>query len=258
MVRPAQHVWFELVTSDQDAAEAFYADVVGWRMADAGMPGFRYTLASFGEARIAGIMAMPGAPPAWLGYVAVDDVDGDAAKVAALGGAVHKPAEDIPGVGRFAVVADPQGAAFVLFKGLPADPAMPQLPPMATGSIGWHELYATDWEAVFPFYAELLGWEKDEALDMGPMGTYQLFRAGGNAIGGMMNNPNVPRPMWLYYFVVDDIDAGKARLEAAGGTVMNGPMEVPGGAWVVQARDPQGAMFALVGMRAVAAGATAG
>lgn len=252
MANPAEYVWCELVTSDQDAAEAFYADVVGWTMEDAGMPDFRYAMCSVGERPVGGIMTDPEERPRWLGFVAVDDVDAFAARVSEKGGEVRKPAEEIPGGGRFAVVADPQGAEFVLYKGAAENPP-PPMAPMATGSVGWHELYARDWEAAFAFYADLFGWTKDEAIEMGPMGTYQLFKAGGHAIGGMMNNPEVPHPMWLYYFVVDDIDGAKARLEAAGGTVLNGPMEVPGGAWVVQANDPQGAMFALVGMRTTAA-----
>jgi predicted enzyme related to lactoylglutathione lyase len=86
-------------------------------------------------------------------------------------------------------------------------------------------------------------------MDMGPMGTYLLFNAGGDAIGGMMNDPAFKRPMWLYYFNVDDIEAAQARVQAAGGSVLNGPHEVPGGSWVIQAQDPQGAKFALVGPR---------
>jgi predicted enzyme related to lactoylglutathione lyase len=254
MAAPNHHVWYELITTDQDAAEAFYADVAGWSLADSGMPGMRYTIISAGEHRIGGIMAMEnGPPPIWMGYVGVDDVDAFAARVKELGGAVHKAPEDIPGVGRFSVVTDPQGAVFVLFKGTPSpDMPAPERPPyMAPGTIGWNELHTTDWKAAFDFYAQLFGWAKDEAMDMGEMGTYQLIRTGADhAEGAMFDSPQMPQPVWLYYVSVPDIDAAKAKVEAGGGNVLSQPMEVPGGMWVFQATDPQGAMFALVGQRA--------
>jgi predicted enzyme related to lactoylglutathione lyase len=121
---------------------------------------------------------------------------------------------------------------------------------MAPGSIGWNELAATDMPAAWPFYAAMFGWTKAEAMDMGPMGIYQIFATNGIACGGMMTRPEgVPGPYWAYYISVPDIDAAVARATGAGARIMNGPMEVPGGAWVVQALDPQGAMFAMVGMR---------
>jgi predicted enzyme related to lactoylglutathione lyase len=187
-----------------------------------------------------------GARPAWIGYVGVDDVDGFAERVKAAGGTIHKPAEDIPGVGRFAVVADPQGASFVLFKGSGGQP--PQRPASdVPGMPSWNELHAGEWQSAFAFYADLFGWTKAEAVDMGPMGTYQLFAAGSAPIGGMMTkSESIPAPFWLHYFSVDAIDAATARLTGKGGRVLHGPHQVPGGSWIVQCQDPQGAMFALV------------
>ena len=246
-------VWYELMTSNLDAAEAFYKSVVGWSMADAGMPGGRYTLVSAGSDMVGGLMTLPpeaaamGARPGWVGYVGVDDVDAAAAGVKAAGGAIHRPADDIPGVGRFAVVADPQGAAFVVFKGMGDMPA-PQGGADAPGRVGWHELSANDWESALAFYSQHFGWTKVDAMDMGPQGTYLLFATGATAVGGMMNKmPQVPAPFWLFYFNTDDIDAAVARVNAGGGQVVHGPMEVPGGSWIVNCMDPQGAMFALVG-----------
>ena len=245
MAQPRAHCWYELVTTDHDAAEAFYTKVVGWRITDSATPGFRYSILHAAETPIGGLMAMdPGPGPKWFGYVAVDDVDGYADKVAAAGGKVHRAPEDIPGVGRFAYVSDPQGAWFVLFKGQGEEPTRPAY--MTPGTAGWHELHSSDAAAGFGFYAELFDWTKDEALDMGPMGIYQLFRTNTQgAIGGMMTDPSQPS-IWLYYFAVEDIDAARRRVLDAGGQVIHGPHEVPGGAWVFQARDPQGAMFALV------------
>jgi len=248
-------VWYELMTSDPEGAKAFYSAVVGWTMKDVPMPGMTYTLALMGEAQIAGMMGIPeqakamGVPPNWTGYVAVTDVDASAKEVVRLGGKVLREPTDIPGIGRFAIVADPHGAVVALFWGDgegPMDPGQ-----MAPGHIGWHELYAGDLETDFGFYSALFSWKKHQAMDMGPMGVYQLFgMEDGSDIGGMMTRPKeVPVPAWLYYFNVGDIDAALARITGAGGKVLNGPMEVPGPMWIVQAIDPQGAAFAVVGAR---------
>jgi hypothetical protein len=245
-------VWHELITTDAAAATAFYTGVVGWAARDSGMPGVSYTLLFAGDAMAAGLMAQPpeaaGTPPGWMGYVEVADVDASAAQAEALGGSVCMAPHDIPTVGRFAVIADPQGAAIALFR---PDGDGPRPASMSPGSVGWNELMAADMPAVWPFYAAMFGWTKGEALEMGPMGTYQLFAANGKVCGGMMTRPpEVPASFWAYYLTVPDIDAAVARATAGGGRILMGPMEVPGGAWVIQGQDPQGAMFALVGMRA--------
>lgn len=253
----APFCWYELMTTDLAASEAFYGTVIGWTAADSGMPGFRYSILKAGEIAIAGAMALPdelvtaGVPPHWIGYVRVEDVDAMLPRLVTAGGTVHKAAEDIPGVGRFAVVADPHGAAFCLFReDGPMPAAEPSTDPCRPGHVGWHELQAGDGDAAFAFYAELFGWTEADRHDMGPMGVYRLFATGGAAVGGMMTKvPECPRPFWLYYFGVEALDAAIDRLTAAGGKVAMGPMEVPGGAWIVQAFDPQGAMFALLAAR---------
>ena len=242
-------VWYELMADDLEAAAAFYGAVVGWTGADAGLPDRRYTILSAGGRGVAGAMAMPddaraaGARPAWIAYIASGDVEGDVAKSTAAGGHVRLAPVDIPGVGRIAILGDPQGATFGVFA--PAGAAPP--PPAAhdsAGMAGWHELHAKEWQAAFAFYADLFGWEKTGAVEMGPMGTYLLFGVAGTPVGGMMTSPNAQG--WLYYFTVTDIDAAAARVTGAGGMVLNGPIEVPGGSWIIQCKDPQGAAFALV------------
>ncbi len=248
-------VWYELVSSDGPAAEAFYQAVVGWTTQDAGMPGMRYALASVDNTQVGGIMTLSaaakaaGAQPGWCGYVAVPDVDADAARMVQRGGMVHSAPTDIPGVGRFAMVADPQGAVFALFKGLPAERPAP--PPAGTpGTFGWHELHAVDVAAALALYAELFGWTATEAMDMGPMGVYQMFATGAAPVGGMMRSADDgTRAHWLYYIHVEQIDAAADRVRAHGGQVVNGPMEVPGNMWILQCTDPQGAQFALLGPR---------
>lgn len=244
-------VWYELMTTDMKAAEVFYTDIVGWSARDAGMAGMNYTLFSAGDHQIAGLMTMPdGAlemkvPPAWLGYIAVDDIDDLAARVGAEGGTVHRAPEDIPNIGRFAIVTDPHGAAFSLFQADGEPP--PHLEQMAPGNVGWHELMAGDLDTAFSFYSNLFGWTKDQAMDMGDMGVYQIFAHNGQPIGGMMTKPKeVPNPFWLYYFNVDAIDAAIDRAQSGGANLLMEPMEVPGGAWIAQFTDPQGAVFALV------------
>jgi len=243
-------VWYELMTTDTEGAKAFYGQVVGWGTRDApgGLP---YTLFTTGEMPVAGLMDLPkearamGAPPGWIGYVAVADVDAAADRAKRLGATVHVPPQDIPNIGRFAILADPQRAVFALFRGADSGKYEPPAPG-TPGQIGWHELLAADWERAFDFYAALFGWQKADAIDMGGMGTYQLFAAGGPPIGGMFNKPPmVPAPFWLYYFRVGDIDAAAGRVTGGGGQVLNGPMEVPGGDWILNAVDPQGAHFSL-------------
>lgn len=251
MPAPNSFVWYELMTTDMDAADAFYRAVIGWRSQDSGMPGMRYTIMSAGDKMVAGLMTIPeevraaGGRPAWLGYVGTPDVDAATDGVRQAGGTVYRPPEDIPNVGRFSVVADPQGAVFMLFT--PKDSDASPAPPGTPGHVGWHELYAADWQKAFDFYASQFGWAKGDALDMGEMGTYQLFATGGPAIGGMMNKPDmVPVPAWMFYFNVDAADAAAARVTENGGQVVIAPMQVPGGSWILQGMDPQGAMFALV------------
>jgi predicted enzyme related to lactoylglutathione lyase len=248
-------IWYDLMTTDPKAAEAFYRGVLGWRAQDSGVPDRSYTILSVGETNIGGLMALrpdacaAGARPGWTGYVAVDDVDAYAARVKQAGGAIHHGPEDIPGVARFAVVADPHGARLNIIKGF--SDAKPQPPaPGTPGHVGWRELHAGDGPSAFAFYSGLFGWTKDEAMDMGPMGIYQLFAIGGVPSGGMMTKTKeMPAPTWLYYVNVDDIDAAAARVKDGGGEILHGPLEVPGGSWIVQCGDPQGAMFALLGPR---------
>jgi hypothetical protein len=243
--------WYELMTNDAAAAGRFYSDVVGWKAekAQGEMPYTMFLTPAGppvgGMMGISPEMAQQGARPGWVGYVAVDDLEASTAKVTELGGTVHRPPAEIPGVGRFSVVADPFGAVFMLFQAaagytMPADGEGP-------GFIAWRELMAGDLEPAWAFYSALLGWTKDTDHDMGPMGAYRLFKTGGdNAAGGMMTKPaELPASFWTYYFTVDGVRSATDRLTGAGGKVMNGPMQVPGGDWVVQAMDPQGAMFAL-------------
>ena len=249
--KASRFIWYALSTNNSAAAAAFYAEVVGWTMQDSQTPGMDYSLWLAGESMIGGMMpimpqaAAMGMRPTWLGYLSVANVDESIARITAKGGLLLFGPIDVPNVGRFATVADPQGAAFsVMTPGMEGESTC--FAHGKLGHIGWNELYAKDWEAAFAFYAEEFGWQKSDAIDMGPMGVYQLFNAGEAPIGGMMTNTTPPRPFWNFYFNVADINAAKARVEAAGGKVLLGPMQVPGGQFVLQAMDPEGAVFGLV------------
>ena len=246
-------VWYELMTTDPQAAQAFYNAVIGWTARDAGSPGGDYTLLSMGEHTAAGLMKIPqeacdmGAPPCWTGYIAVDGVDEYVQRVQQAGGFVFRPAQDIPNVGRFAVVTDPNHAPFIIFQSLPGmtEPSAP--PAGSPGLMGWNELLVDDLESTFAFYAQLFGWGKAEAVDMGPMGTYQIFTIHGQGAGGMMKKPpEAPAYFWQYYINVAEIHDTLARVKAHGGQVLHDPEQVPGGSWIAHCLDPQGVFFAVV------------
>jgi predicted enzyme related to lactoylglutathione lyase len=255
MTAPANRfVWYELATTDPAEAARFYESVIGWAPADASTPRQPYTLLSAGGVPVAGMLPLPehlrarGVGPHWTGYIGVSDLDGVLARIGPAGGSLHFGPEAVPGVGRLAVVGDPQGAVFSLLQPEPGISGPPPAPGGTPGHTGWHELHAADQQTVFPFYAELFGWTRGNAVEMGAMGTYQTFNIGDVWTGGMMNRmrPDA-HPAWLFYVNVESASAAAGRVAPAGGTVMNGPQQVPGGSWIVQATDPQGAMFAFVG-----------
>jgi uncharacterized protein len=252
---PRAFIWYELMTTDTAAAASFYAQVTGWQAKDAGMGDRSYSILSVGETAIGGMLGLTsemcdaGARPCWTGYIGVGDVDAEAARVVAAGGGILRAPENIPGVGRFAVVADPYGAAFVLFRGT-SDQAPATLPAGTPGTIGWRELHAGDGAGAWEFYSQLFGWTKADAVDMGKLGVYQTFAAGGAPIGGMMTRmPETPGTFWQFYFCVDAVDAAVARATAAGAKLVMGPHQVPGGSWIATLVDPQGAIFAVVSMQ---------
>lgn len=246
-------IWYELLTNDPDAALAFYHKVVGWQARDSGQPGMDYRILGIPGADIGGLMPIPaqaresGMRPHWYGYISVADVDACVAHVIAAGGEPWMPASDIPGVGRIAMVRDPQGATVYVMRPSGAGESR-GFAPGVPGHCGWHELHARDWTTALAFYRQEFGWHQVNAMDMGPMGTYLMFGYGtGDAVGGMVSDSRAPRPHWLFYFNVDDIHAAHARVTAYGGTPGMDPHEVPGGLWMFHAQDPQGASFALVG-----------
>lgn len=250
-------IWYELLTSDADAAGDFYAQVVGWSVAEAGQPGMDYRILSMPDGQVGGLMTLTeamranGARPCWLGYIGVDDVDSSAESIRKAGGSIHMEPQGIPGVGRFAFVADPQGVMFYIMRGTTdeASTAFAADQPRQ-GHCAWNELSTTDPAAALDFYAGQFGWRQEGDLDMGPMGKYQFLWHGPGMIGAVMPKmPQMPMPFWTYYFRVPDIDKAVATITSLGGTILQEPMEIPGGDYSMNAMDPQGAAFALVGAR---------
>lgn len=238
-------IWHELLTTDTTAAAAFYPRAVPWRTQPSSMPG--YTIWMAGQSQVGGLMALPpeaaGTPPHWLIYVGTPNVDATAEHAQRLGARVLKPATDIPNVGRFAVLADPQGATFALYTPGPSGGAVPAPGP---GVFSWHELATTDVAGALRFYGELFGWTKGQGHDMGAMGVYQIFERFGSMVGGMCNvqGPATP-PSWLSYVQVADSGRAVAAAKSAGGRLLHGPVEVPGGSWIALFMDPQGGAFAV-------------
>jgi predicted enzyme related to lactoylglutathione lyase len=251
---PAQilgrHVWSELMTSDPAAAEAFYKNIVGWTSAPFEGSPMPYTLFKRrGDVGVAGVMRTPDGmnmPPFWAMYIAVPNIEEAVAKIKKLGGRELSEVITVPTVGRMQMMTDPQGASFYIHEPEPRD-VSPDADP-EIGEPSWLELMTTDAPAAMSFYESLFNWQPSEAMDMGPDGKYQMFNRGSRMIGGMMNKPahlaDAP-PFWTIYFRVPDINAAADRVKAHGGRILNGPMEVPGGDWIVNAIDPQGAAFAL-------------
>ena len=251
MTERGEFVWYELMTTDAEGAKAFYTDVVGWGTSPFEGSPVPYTMWMKGESAVGGVMDLPdearqaGAPPHWLGYVAVPDVDAAAEKAQELGGRVIHGPHDIPEVGRFAILADPQGAVVSAFKG--AQEMSRENKDPEPGDVSWHELATSDYGAAFDFYSTLFGWDKQQAMDMGEAGIYQMYGLGEKMLGGMYTKTaDMPGPpAWTYYVSVADVDAAKATIEGNGGTILVGPMDVPGGGRILMALDPQGAAFAL-------------
>ena len=248
-VLPGRFVWHELMTSDPNAAKAFYQAVVGWGN-QPWAPDGSYDVWLNGQAPVGGVMALPdhvkamGVPPHWLTYVSVPDTDGYTKRVQELGGKVLKEPESLPNVGRFAIVADPQGAVFALFTS--EHPTPPDALPNP-GEFSWHELATTDYEAAFKFYSTLFGWINTSTMDMGPAGKYLMYGFKEDMpLGGIYNkDAHIPVPNWLPYALVADADAAAETAKKLGGKVLVDPMEVPGGDRIAVLMDPQGAAFAV-------------
>jgi predicted enzyme related to lactoylglutathione lyase len=243
-----QFCWYELTTPDVDAAKKFYPRFTGW-----GTVAFDndYTMFTTGGVPRAGIfrlndqMRQQGVPPNWMPYVESDNVDDTARKASSLGGKVIVNPTDIPGTGRFAVVQDPQGATFGIYRSSTRSGGWDGKP--VVGSFSWHELMTTDHVKAFEFYRALFGWEKNGEMDMGGGATYLMYGRGEAMYGGIYTaTPEMTgvHPFWLVYIHVKDVGKAVEAATKAGAFVQRPRMEIPGGTIAILG-DPQGAGFAL-------------
>ncbi len=245
-MQPAKFAWYELLTPDLPAARCFYNAITGWE--ESPWCDDTYDVWTAQDGVVCGALAMPpGVQQSWLGYVAVDDVDAVVQRAERLRGTVVKPATDLPNMGRFAVLADPQGAAFAVssMRGSADDTCA------ADRHFAWAELHTNDREAAWGFYAELFGWTAAGSFSMGPQwGTYFMFAAGGEtAIGAVFDGAKVEgaRPFWLHYIRVADADEAARITVRRGGRILHGPADIPvGDGRVAQLLDPQGGRFGVV------------
>lgn len=259
-------IWYELMTTDADAAATFYGRVIGWSVgarSDLSPSGKDYRMIGRSDGEFeGGVLALTadmvshGARPTWLGYLHVNDVDASIRAVVADGGSMLMPAVDLP-VGRIALIADPMGTAFYVMKPIPR-PGRPDaksdvFDPTARQRVNWNELASPDLARAKSFYAKHFGFEFKETMNMGAMGDYCFIAHDGVLrIGAVMQAPkDAPAHAWLFYFGVSSIVAAKEAIESSGGKLLNGPHEVPGGQWIIIATDPQGAVFGLVGPKGI-------
>ena len=236
--------WFELMTTDVDAAREFYTAIAGWSTSLWEGGSGPYEMWMNGETAVAGLMELPQpeVPPCWLAYVSTPDLGVTLAKVRDLGGSVLNEMA-VPEVGRFAVVADPQGGVIAAIE--PEGDASGHDEAPGVGEFSWCELTTTDPEGAWSFYAEVFGWEDADTMDLGEMGIYQMFSRRAHPLGGIYRAPEGVPTGWLCYVRVPDAKAAAEQVKKLGGAIHNGPVEVPGGDLVAQGVDSQGVAFAV-------------
>lgn len=239
-------VWHDLMSTNPEVAEPFHTQLFGFE-ADA-MEMMDYHVLKAGGAGFGGIMKWDreGIPSHWIGHILVGSVDETGARATELGGQVVDGPRDLPNIGRFSVIMDPQGAAFVIFEKAHADMPMNEAVPMeAEGKVLWNELMTTDVDGAVAFYTGLFGWGT-QVTDVGT-GPYTMGTLNGVPIVGIFEKPaDVPVSSWAPYFHVADIDGALAKAGELGGQVMMPVMEVPTVGKLAWIADPTGAATAIM------------
>lgn len=246
-------IWHELMTIDTAAGAEFYSKLLGLKAEAWADPAMNYTMFSSASGGMGGVAELPaearamGAPPHWMGVVGVASAANTIARAAELGGTLVAGPMPVPGVGIYAVLADPTGAAFSIMQSDSADSG-PTPDPKDLGRVSWNELWSSDPEKAWAFYSELFGWVETGTMDMGPGGLYRMYGTTreGQSLGGLAQKmPEQPVSAWAFYFNVANADAALQAATGLGGKPVMGPMDVPGGGRIAMAVDPQGAHFAV-------------
>ena len=237
-----QIVWHTLNSSDVEKAKRFYSELLGWDVEATTIGEHEVSIISAdGTGHGDFQQASDGVPSHWLAHVRVDSVDEAVRRAEAQGGKALVDPFDMPEVGRFGIVRDPQGA--VLSTYTPESEF-----PVGTGIFLWDELISDDVEASKRYYKAVVGWSAD-AMDMGEF-VYTIFKRGPNdemGSAGMfpkregMEMPNA----WVTYIATDDVDATIAKGEQLGATVHVPAMDVPNVGRLAMLADPTGAAFGL-------------
>jgi predicted enzyme related to lactoylglutathione lyase len=223
---PGKFVWFEHLSSDPKKAQAFYGEVLGWKVESFPMGDFTYDMIATKTGTVGGYAQPKDARTAahWISYASVTDIDATLKAITAAGGKVVEAAYDVPTIGRMARVADPLGAELSLFQSVDGDEPDQ---PASHGRFDWNELSTTDPDKALAFYTKVLGYSH-KAMDMGPIGTYLVLEKGGVPRAGILKAPPGVPTGWLPYVTVDDCDAAAARAARHGGQVMAAPADIPG------------------------------
>lgn len=253
--------WFELSSTDPEAALSFYRGLFGWQPLhhDMGALG-RYTFLRLATGTVGALCGMPpgseGQPSSWGVYFATADMEATVRQAQALGGQLLFGPFDVPGQGRGAVIADPGGAVFSLWQ--PAPGADNDFVMFETHAVGWVELATRDQAAAKAFYGSLLGWEFPPSTNPTPSIEYQELSVGGERFGGMLQMTEAWGPMpahWSLYIPVDDVDACLTQASALGGKICVPAFDAPGVGRLARLDDPTGAGLYVIKLNRASGGA---
>lgn len=239
--REGQFVWRELMTPDVGKARAFYGELLGWTSQEMPMPTGLYTVFKKGDQMVAGAMATPAGapyPPAWASYVSVTDVDATVKACTANGGQALMGGEDVPGVGRIAMIADPTGGVLGLLRNLTTDGPAPGMP--GPGTFCWETLNTTDIDRAKSFYTAVIGWTGST----GPANML-VFAAGTVQVADVEPAPPGLPSHWLLHVVVEKLETSREKAEQLGAKVLMPLVEIPSIGRICVIADPTGAAISL-------------
>jgi predicted enzyme related to lactoylglutathione lyase len=237
-------VWHEHVSTQPAKAQEFFKQLLGWDYEVFKTGDVDYTIIQSGGKGHGGFPPVPeGTPSHWVGNVAVEGADASVEKAKSAGGSVIVDPMDIPEVGRYAVIRDPQGGVLAVFQ--PTDGGDG---PQGQGVFVWDELGTSDVAGAESFYGDVFGWTtKDMGADYGG---YKIFQRGSddeNGVGGLMANPDSSMPTaWHPYVAVDDVDATLTKTKELGGSTVLEPMDVPEVGRIAVIQDTTGAVLGLI------------